>query len=532
MGITNRLWSRETSAPDENAPLAQRLRDLVGSDLSTPPENDTGEPAGVAVAEKSATRPAPPDTDPRAGESISRLAERDRGQQEKVMENSSPEIPEAKRPGEEPSREPAPSSPASRGPGRQFMERFHAAVDRADPATEKSPASNWETPPDFQSIQKQFEADFRKRIDGALAEFESRISSQALVDDVAGQIEQRIRLAADGIFKEVKSQAWTMHSAVAGELRAFRDQFGKEIEERVGMLDQAAQQALQSKEKLEETIPRAEDAVRSLSVSSQEASDKFEAAAKGLEEQLRRTGEELSREIESQMEMSQTLSAKLRQEASQLNEQMETFRGESAAARDHLGSAADQSLEKVNAAAEETGARAREGIENLAREIERRILSGGLVERATERLGEATQEMVEPALDRLRKATEESRSAAESLSTEGQRVAGQLDSAREQIEARLDGLLGEQLNLIEGAMTGFQRKASEDLGGLVERVVAQSTSQLDDRLHGLLQDLFATTSQQINTVARASLTNMNEGLKEAFKPQGSGPLPDSGSPDR
>lgn len=270
-------------------------------------------------------------------------------------------------------------------------------------------------------------------------------------------------------------------------------------------------------------MPKAEDTLRSLSASGQEASAKFQEASKVFADQLRLSHEELSRDVDARREALQDLTQNLRQEGQQLNEQMEKFRNEAAAACDVLGRASDLSLEKLNAVADEANTRAREGLEHTAGEIERRILSSDLVEKATERLGKATQEMVDPSLDRIRQASQDADSRAESLSATGGRVAEQLEAARQQIEARLDSLLGEQLNLLEGTMSGFQRKASEELGGLVERVVAESTNQLDGRLHGLLQDLFTSTSKQINTVARATLTDMHDGLKEAFKPQDAAP---------
>jgi hypothetical protein len=564
MSILNRLWPREEPTANSDPALAQRLNELTGKD-----ETDSSKPKSAASSQRAAasTASAPEkaieapaadvssagagqaarrqqtNTAPRnstsaifteqdgsqAVSSSSRVEERTGEAQENGMENrrsESAQTPTKDKPEDTP--EAAASSSSASGPGRQFMERFHAAVDRADGA-EKSPASGSEAPPDFQSIQKQFEADFRKRLDGALAEFERRVSSQALVDDISGQIEQRIRVVADGIFKEVKSQAWMMHSAVAGELRSFRDQFAKEIEERVGMLDRAAQHALQVKEKLEETLPKAEDTLRSLSASGQEAAARFQAASKVFADELRLSHEELSRDVEAQKESWQALAQGMRHDGEQLQAQMEKFRDEAAAAINVLGRTSDQSLEKIAAAADEVSARGRDGIEKLATEIERRILSGGLVEKATERLAKSTQELVEPALERIRKASQAADTAAESLASAGQHVSEQLDSARQQIQARLDGLLSEQLNLLEGAMSGFQRKASEELGDLVERVVAQSTSQMDERLHSMLQDLFATTTKQINTAARATLSNMHEGLKEAFKTEAFDPATDSAS---
>lgn len=516
MSILNRLWPREEPAPDSNPPLARRLNQLTGKEIPSQ-ETDAPHDSTPHFDNEQVRSQAVISTHPE---------ERSDKAQENGMENRSPEIAQAPTKDKPENLSQADSSAPPSGPGRQFMERLHASVGRAD-GDAKNSAPGWEVTPDFHAIQEQFESDFRKRLDGALAEFERRVSSQALVDDISGQIEQRIRVVADGIFKEVKSQAWMMHSAVAGELRSFRDQFAKEIEERVGVLDRAAQHALQLKEKLEEIVPKAEDTLRSVSASGQEASARFEAVSRAFAEQLRLTQDEVSRDVETQKGALQGLTHGLREQWQQIEEKMEKFRGEAAAAIDLLGRASDQSLEKLAAAAEEVGARTRHGIEKLATEIERRILSGGLVEKATERLAKSAQEVLDPALERVRRASQAADSTAESLASAGQHVADQFDSARQQIEARLDGLLNEQLNLLEGAMSGLQRKASEELGRLVERVVAQSTSQMDERLHAMLQDLFATTSKQINTAARATLSNMNEGLKQAFKPEASGPAADS-----
>jgi uncharacterized protein YjbJ (UPF0337 family) len=576
MGIVDRIWSYETPTSESigNA-LSQRLRDLVGADAPGASQSDTQQPAGPgSMASASAAAPEAAATAPVG---------------EKSQAAIPPPDPEKNRPREaaqsrDKAQNAAPSAALSDAPGRQFVERFQAAVGRADGNGEKNTGSKWQAPPEFHEIQRQFETDFRKRLDGALAEFERRVSSQALVDDVAGQVEERIRLAANGIFKEVKEQAWKMHSAVAGELRTFRDQFAREIEDRIAMLDRASQHAMQTQGKLEQTLPNAETALRSLLTSGQEASARLQEMSNQLEDRLRAFQQDVSRQIDSRKESLDGLAQSLRQEGLDLQGQMEKFRGEAAGAREALGHAADQSLEKLNAAAEETSARVREAREDLRRaadqsieklnagadeaiaragearealgraadqsleklnaaadevsvrardeiekvtaEIERRVLSGGLVEKATEQLGKATEEIVEPALDRIRNASQGADSAAESLAGASQRVAGQLDDARQRIEARLDSLLGEQLGQLETGMSEFQRKAGEELGGLVERVVEQSTSELDQRLQSLLQDLFASTSQRINTAARATLNNMQEGLKEAFEPQGSDSAPE------
>ena len=208
-----------------------------------------------------------------------------------------------------------------------------------------------------------------------------------------------------------------------------------------------------------------------------------------------------------------------RQDEMNLKEAIEKFRGEAGAACDILNRMADQSIERLNAGAEEATTRTRTGIENLAAEMEQRILSGGLVERATGQIERATREVVDPAIERIRNASVEADSVSNSLVQTGQQVVGRLEVARQGIEARLDTLLNEQQSLLEASMGGFQRKATEELGNLVERVVAQSSQQLNDRLRGLCQDLLVTTSKQINGAARATLGTLQQGLKEVFEPE-------------
>ncbi len=405
----------------------------------------------------------------------------------------------------------------SPGPGRMLLDQVNSAVDQVEDPLKRGTTGTGESHDAFDSVHRQFEDDLRTRLDGALAEFERRMSSQTLVEDVVGQLEQRIRKGANSIFGEVQGQAWMMHNAVAGELRAFRDQFNSEIQERVALLDRSAQQALRMKESLEQALPKAEEAIRSLSLSGQEATVRLQAASDAFAERLSASRQELTREVESQKAALEALARDLRDDRAHLKEELESFQREAAAACEVLTRTAEKALERFNAEVSQVHERNQEELEKLAVEVEQRILSGGIVERATEQLSRATQEMVEPALDRIRAASQQADSAVETLGLTGRRVSGNLERARQEIESRLGSLLGEQLNVLESTMSGFQQKAAEDLGDLVERVVSQSTRQLDERLHGLVQDLFTTTNNQINGAARATLTTLHDGLKEVFE---------------
>jgi hypothetical protein len=412
---------------------------------------------------------------------------------------------------------------------QQFLEQFKAAVDRAEATGEDTLASVRQALVDLQSAKQEFETEIRDRLDGALAEYERRLAADTLVEDAAGQLEQRTRQATDKIFHEVKEQAWVMLNAVAGELRSFRDQFGQEVQDRVGLLDQATQQALQVKENLEAALPEAKDVLQSLPLAGQEAAARVQAASAAFAEQLQSSRDALSQEIAAQKEALKALLHDCHQDEQRLKEEIEKFRIETGTAYDLLGRKADESLERLNAGAEEAGAHAREGLENLAGEIEQRMLSGELFERATGQIERAAQEVVEPALERIRNAGVEADSLADSLTRTGEDVVGRLGTARQEIESRLDTLMEEQRNRLESSMNGFHRKAAEELGNVVERVVAQSSQQLDERLRSLFDDLLSSTSEQINGTARATLNSLHDGLKGVFEPSASEAAAGSGN---
>ncbi|MDE3136296.1 MAG: hypothetical protein KGL59_06965 [Acidobacteriota bacterium] len=410
-------------------------------------------------------------------------------------------------------------SPASAELDPQLLEQIKEAVDRAEKNGETALSSVHEFLAEWQSAQQKFEAGIQERLDGALAQVERRLSSPVLPENFAEQLEQRTRQATDHILREVQAQARVMLNAVAGELRSFRDEFGKEIQERTGTLDRAAQQALEWKEKLDASLPRAEEVLRSLSVARRELSAQVQSASTDVEAQLQSSREALRQEIESETASLQRLLEERRQGEERFRKEIEKFQRESAAACDVLGKLADHSIERLNAEAEEATGRVRAGLENLATEVERRILSGGLVERATGEIETAAQAVVEPAIERVKSAGAEAESAADSLNRAGQEVVGRMGAARQEIETRLDALMGEQQGLLEASMAGFHRKAAEELGNLVERVVAQSSQQLDERLQVLCQDLLAATSKQINGAARSTLSTLHQGLKEVFEPE-------------
>jgi hypothetical protein len=411
----------------------------------------------------------------------------------------------------------APSTPALAGVGQQFLDRVKAGGGRREPDSEGSSVSVQRAVAELQTARQQFEAELRARLDGALAEFERRLPAPLPVGEVTAQLEEKAKIAADKISREVQGQAWVMLNAVANELRSFRDQFGKEIQERVGLLDQATRQALQLKEKFEETLPKAEDLLRALSASGQEASAQLQAASASLAEQLQVAREELSRETEARAEMLRTLAHDCHLEEQRLGEQVEKLRREAEAAGDVLGRIADQSIERLNTGADEAEARIRNGLEKLAAEVERRILSGGLVEKATGQIERAAAQVVEPSVERILQAGAQADSSVESLNRTSRELVSRLEAARQEIELRLDGLVNAQQNLLGATISGFQRKATEELGNLVERVVAESSEQLNERLHTLFQDLLATGSQQINSAARTTLNTLHQGLKDVFE---------------
>jgi hypothetical protein len=354
------------------------------------------------------------------------------------------------------------------------------------------------------------------------------VSSPALPENFAEQLEQQTRQAADHILREVQGQARVMLNAVAGELRSFRDEFGKEIQERAGTFDRVAQQALEWKEKLDEALPRAEEVLRSLAVARQELSGQVASASEAVAGQLQSSREALLLEIETHTATLRELVDERHQSEVRLREEIDKFQREAAAACDVVSHLADHSLERLNAEIEQATGRVRAGMQDLATEVEHRILSGGLVEKATDRIEKAAQVVVDPAVERIRNAGAEAETVADSLDRAGREVVGRMGAVRQEIEERLDTLMGEQQGLLEASMAGFHRKAAEELGNLVERVVAQSSQQLDERLQSVCQDLLAATSKQINGAARSTLSTLHQGLKEVFEPENAPGQADSG----
>jgi hypothetical protein len=407
---------------------------------------------------------------------------------------------------------------SSQALARQIPEQVEAASERAEAIGEDPLVSIRQELAELQSGRQQFEAELRARVDSALMGLRQDQSSQMLVENAGDQLEQRTRQAADNIFREAEGQAWVMLNAVASELRTFRDQFAKEIGERTAVLDRVTQQALQVREKLDEALPRAEDVLRSLSHSGQKAAAQFQEASAALEDQLSSAREALTAHMEAQREALKAQTDERRQDELQLREEIGQFGKEAEARYNALIRTGDQALERINAGADEVETRIRGRLEKLAAEIEGRVLSGGLLEKATEQLERATQEAVESSLERIKRAGLEANSVADSLNRTARQVSGQFDTAREEIEARLDSLLGKQQSLLEASMAGFQRRAREELGNLVERVVEQSSQQMLQRLNALGEDLLVSTSKQITDTARATLSTLHDGMKEIFEP--------------
>jgi hypothetical protein len=485
------------------------------------------------------------------------------GSQPEALETAERD-PEARQPQEQPAearRESVPQAPSAQPFRQRFLERTKAAEAQAPQAQTRRPQTPLlQTPPlqtpksapfekpepprpaeenssaavrqalaEMQSAQQRMEAEVRARLDKALAEFGRRMPAPLSFEDEIAQMEQRAKIAADNITREVQGQARVMLDAVASELRGFRDQFGKEIQERVAVLNRATQQAFQLKEKLEPLLPKTENLLLSLSSSQQEASIRLQTGSAALGEQLRASREALASETEAQGETLRGLARDTREDQERLKEELDTFRREAEAAGDVLARVADQSLERLKAGAEQAEAHIRAEMEKLATEVEARILSGGLVEKATRQIERAAQEVIEPVLERINYAGATANSSADSLNRTSQDVVGRLDAARGAIESRLDGLLSEQQALLQASMSGFQRQATEELGNLVERVVAESSEQLNDRLHAVFQDMLVSTSQQINGAARSTLGTLHQGLKQVFEPAAAEAESDSGA---
>jgi hypothetical protein len=411
-------------------------------------------------------------------------------------------------------------TPASLESVMPLLEQFKAAVDRVEARGESTLVSVQQALAELQTAKQEFEIEIRDRLDVAIAEYERRLTSQAFVEDTAGQFEERTKQATSKIFHEVKEQAWVMLNAVGSELRTFRDQFGKEIQNRAILLEEATQQAMEVKEQLEETLPVAKDILHSLPLAGEEAVARVQATSEAITGQLHSAREALSAEIENQKNALKALLRDCHQDEMRLKEEIEKFQTEAGAAYDLLYRRADESLERVSAGAEETGSRVRAGIENLAGEIEQRLLSGDVMVRAAAQIERAAQEVVEPALERIRDAGAQADTAAGTLTRTSEEVVGRLGTARQEIESRLNGLMGEQQALLESSIYGFHRKAAEELGNVVDRIVAQSTQQLDERLHSLFDDLLTSTSEQINRAARSTLDGLHDGLKGVFEPEG------------
>lgn len=433
--------------------------------------------------------------------------------------NHAQEIRQAEENSAETPEEGAPLASPAPESGTLLLEQFQAAVHRPDATERDTLDSVRKALAELQETKQKFEAEIRDRLDAAIADYQRRLSSEALANDAAGQFEERTKRTTDKIFREVKEQAWVMLNAVSGELRSFRDQFGKEVRERVDMLDQTTQQALQVREGLEEALPQAKDVLQSLPLAGEEAAARVQAASAEFAEQLQSSRATLSMEIAAQREALKALLHDCHQDELRLKEEIEKFRTEADAACDLIGRKADESLERISTGTEAADAHVRECLENVAGEIEQRMLSGDLIEKATGRVGQAVQEVVEPALERIRSAGTEADSKADSLTRTGQGVVDRLGMARQEIEARLGALVGEQRNLLESSVNQFHLKAAEELGNVVERVVAQSSQQLDERLRSLFDDLISSTSAQINSTARTTLSSLHDGLKGVFEPE-------------
>jgi hypothetical protein len=519
------MGTLDAHAGRNEEPAANRQRNPAATSMVTA----TQSPADLLAASLSQGRQSGENSASGAGRKVFRAPKWGSKPETPETSDRDEEIRELRGPSTPVQQEGSSSAPATAGLDPQLLEQLKEAVERAEKNGDAALSSVRDGLADLQLARQKFEAEIQERIEAAIAEHASRASSPTLPENFDEQMEQKTRQATDHILREVQGQARLMLNAVAGELRSFRDEFGKEIRERASTLDRATQQAIEWKEKLDEALPRAEEVLRSLSAARQEISGQVQSASEAIAEHLQSLRAALLQEIETQTATMQDLVNDHHQNEQRLREEIEKFQREAAAACDVVGHLADHSIERLNAEVEEATGRMRAGLENLATEIEQRILSGGLVEEATDRIENAAQRVVEPAIECIKNSASQAESVADSLNRAGKEVVGRLGAARQEIESRLDALMGEQQGLLEASMSGFHRKAAEELGNLVERVVAQSSQQLDERLQVLCQDLLSATSKQINGAARSTLGTLHQGLKEVFEPETAEGHADSGN---
>lgn len=409
-----------------------------------------------------------------------------------------------------------PPEPSAESPA----EPVAAAVDGGGPTAENALVSVQQALAELQTARQQFESEIRDRLDGAIADYQQRLATDTLAGDAAGQFEEKTKQATDKIFHEVKAQAWTMLNAVAGELRAFRDQFGQEVREHSGQIEEATRQAMQVRDNLNEALPLAREILQSLPQAGQEAAEQVRAASSAAVDEMQSSHQSLSAEIENQKNALKSLLQGCHEDEARLKEEIEKFRAEVGAAGEAQERTAGESLERLRSGAQETDTRLRSGLEELAGQIEQHLLSAELVDKATAQIETAAQQnVVEPALERIQNACSQADNLTESINRTSQGVIDRLGSARQQIESRLDALITEQRAVLESSMNGLHRKAAEELGNVVERAVAQSSQQLDDRLRSLFDNLLSSTSEQINGATRATLDTLHDGLKDVFEPE-------------
>lgn len=487
MGILNRIWSKEANSEDLSLRLAARLQSLSKEQQAAKRDELQSDPRnGILLADPTTPAPdcplssMPHEGTPATIRQVSAIAnvEETQDQPEQMISGN----------------------PCELGVNSEMVDSSLAEEPPEAAADENRGGETREECSEIAHLSPSSKAD---------------VPSPTLVGETGEQLERAIQEAAQKVFFEAREQTWSVLGAVNAELRTFREQFGKEIEERISLCDRVTQQALEVQRRVEDTLPRASEVLRSLPLAGEEATAQVQAAVMASTDQLQDSREALSEEFESQKKTLQALAQDCLQKELRLKERTEKFERESAAACDLLGRIAEECFDRLQARANEIDARGRAVAEKLEIEIEQRILSGRLIERATAQIEKAAQAVVKPAPERIWNAG----AKAESVADRGvHEVVGRVDTAEPPIAWRLATVMGEKQGLRESSMRGFHHNATVELGNLIDRVVAQSSQRLDERLHSLSKGIFNSADDQVKGMARSTLGTVHEGLEGAFEP--------------
>lgn len=473
MGIMNRIWSKDTNSENLGLRLAARLEALSNEqqaanrdELQSEPQNESA-PASIRQVDAVATVE---ETQDQPDEMISGTPSEPEVSSDMLDSLPTEELPEAA--------------------------RDSSAIECVEENGKEILSSVQQALADLQIARQEFEVEIRDRLESAISEHERQTSSPTPAREAREQLERATQDATRKIFLEAREQAQSVLGAVNAELRTFREQFGKQIDERVSLCDRVTQQALEVNRRVEDTLPQAREVLRSLPLATEEATAQVQAV-------LADSRMAFSEEIESQKKTLQILVQDCRQGELRLKERIEKFEKESGAACDLLGRIAEECFGRLQARADEIDAQVRAGAENLAIEIEQRILSGGLIETV---------------LERIRNAGAKKESAAKPIDRSVHEVVGRLNTTERQIASRLPAPTRGKQRLPEPSMRAFNHNAAVELGNLIERVVAQSSQQLDARLHSLSNGSLTSANDPINRKAHSTLGTVHEGMKGGFEP--------------